>query len=142
MLQYASYQWHLLLSSFSAPSQFNEKLYNLINVTEIDGYLVIEKLNHSYLTNLRFLRNLERIHGMETIRLFNVQDYTLIIQNNPHLLTLNLASLKSIENGGLRILDNPQLCLVDSISIEDYLVNSTLSRTGGLGYICSGMCEI
>lgn len=79
---------------------------------------------------------------METIRLFNVQDYTLIIQNNPHLLTLNLASLKSIENGGLRILDNPQLCLVDSISIEDYLVNSTLSRTGGLGYICSGMCEI
>ena len=127
-----------LLSSYSSFPLTYKDLFKLSHIREIDGYLLIEWLNHSSITNLRFLRQLEIIRGQETVRLFGVQDYTLLIQNNPHLVTLNLASLRSIENGGLRISDNPQLCLVDSIPIESYLVNSTLSRIGGLGYFCSG----
>ena len=61
-----------------------------------------------------------------------------MIQNNHHLRTLNLASLRRIENGGVRINSNPSLCLVDTIAVERYLVNSRLLRVGGLGQECTG----
>ena len=61
-----------------------------------------------------------------------------MVQNNHHLRTLNLASLRRIENGGVRINSNPNLCLVDTIAVERYLVNSRLLRVGGLGQDCTG----
>lgn len=82
------------------------------------------------------------IHGLQTLQLFGVQDYALVVQNNPHLLTLSLASLRRIENGGVRVTANPQLCLVDTISVDDYLVKSGLSRVGGLGDCSSESCDV
>ena len=87
----------------------------------------------------RFLHNLETIHGHETLEIFPAQYYSLVISGNNHLQTLNLASLKRIENGGVRITSNPQLCLVDTVSIEDYLIGSRVSRVGGYAQDCSGI---
>ena len=71
--------------------------------------------------------------------MFPAQQYSLVISGNSHLQTLNLASLKRIENGGVRITSNPQLCLVDTISIEDYLTGSGSHRVGGYAQDCSGI---
>ena len=87
----------------------------------------------------RFLRNLETINGHETLEVFPNQHYSLVVSANNYLQTLNLASLKKIENGGVRIISNPQLCLVDTISVEDYLVGSMLSRIGDYAQDCSGL---
>lgn len=124
-------------SNVVTPLTYN-KLLLLNKIQEIDGYLRIDGLNHTQITDLRFLRRLEVIHGHQTVQLFGRQDYSLVIQNNPHLLTLNLASLRRIENGGVRVNANPRLCLVDTIAVESYLVNSGLLRVGGLGQDCSG----
>ena len=91
-----------------------------------------------YSSSFRFLHNLEIIHGHETLEIFPAQ-YSLVISENSHLQTLNLASLKRIENGGVRITSNPQLCLVDTISIQDYLNGSSVSRVGGYALDCSGI---
>ena len=107
-------------SDVTTPITYN-KLLLLNSVHEIDGYLSIDGLNHTEISNLRFLRNLEVIHGYQTLQLFGVQEYALVVQNNPHLLTLSLASLRRIENGGVRVTANPQLCLVDTIAVEDTL---------------------
>lgn len=111
----------------------------LSSVREIDGYLLIQGLNQETVTDLRFLRNLEHIQGQNTIELRPGRAYSLLIEECPFLRTLGLASLQTIANGGVRITNNPQLCLVDTISFDDFLVNSTLKRTGGLGNDCSGM---
>ena len=87
----------------------------------------------------RFLHNLETIHGHETLEVFPAQQYSLVISGNNHLQTLNLASLARIENGGVRITSNPLLCLVDTISIEDYLNGSGINRVGGYAQDCSGI---
>lgn len=73
--------------------------------------------------------------------MFPAQYYSLSISGNHHLQTLNLASLKRIENGGVRITSNPQLCLVDTISIEDYLTASSASRVGDYAQDCSGIAQ-
>lgn len=86
----------------------------------------------------RFLRNLETIHGHETYEVFPNQQYSLVISGNNYLQTLNLASLRRIENGGIRIISNSQLCLVDTISVEDYLITSSLHRVGDYAQDCSG----
>ena len=103
----------------------------------MEGYVLIDGLNHSNITDLRFLRRLEVIHGNETWQLFGRQDFALVVQNNPHLLTLNLASLRQIVNGGVRVNDNPGLCLVDTLDVQRLLENSQLYRRGGLGLDCS-----
>ena len=86
----------------------------------------------------RFLRNLESIHGHETLEVLPTQFYSLVISGNDFLQTLNLASLMRVENGGIRITNNQELCLVDTISIEGYLVGSSLSKIGGYAEDCSG----
>ena len=60
------------------------------------------------------------------------------MENNDNLQTLSLSSLQRIENGGIRISGNPQLCLVDTLAVDEFLVSSTLRRIGGLGMDCSG----
>lgn len=70
-----------------------------------------------------------------------INHYAVVIQNNPHLATLSLASLQTIENGGLHIGGNPQLCLVDTLTqtLDSLLNNSDLLRVGGLGAeVCDG----
>lgn len=114
-------------------------LFYLSSVREINGYLLIRGLNNETVTDLRFLRNLERIRGLMTIDLMRGRAYSLLIEECQFLRTLGLASLQVIANGGVKISDNPQLCLVDTISFDDLLVNSSLKRTGGLGNDCSGL---
>ena len=118
-------------SSFSNvhPVTYNQ-LFHLSQIREIDGYLLLERLNDTTITDLRFLRRLEVIHGRPSFLFFNVLKTTLIIQNNPHLQTLSLASLRRIENGGVRIQGNSDLCLQDTVRFEDYLVNSSMVRRG------------
>ncbi len=123
------------------PITYNSLLL-LSSIIEIDGYLSIQNLNLSEIRDLRFLRHLQVIRGEETVPFFGIQHYSLIIQDNPHLRTLNLASLRRVENGGVRIVSNPALCLVDTISVEDYLVSSGLARVGGLGQDCSGESHV
>ena len=64
-------------------------------------------------------------------------NYSLIVEDNQYLQTLNLASLQEIVDGGVRISNNPQLCLMDTVTVEDYFVNSDLSRVGGLALDCA-----
>ena len=111
----------------------------LSSIREIDGYLSIQGLDDTEFTNLRFLRHLEVIRGMETYLFFG-RRYTMIVQNNPHLQTLNLASLHQVANGGIRVAKNEKLCLADTIAFEDYQVNSTQRRILNLGTNCSGEC--
>ena len=115
----------------------------LSQVREIDGYLLIEGLNHSDITDLRFLRHLEVIHGHSTVEVFR-RDYSLVVQDNPYLQTLSLASLSRIDNGGVRIQGNPQLCLVDTLTIEHYLADSVSQRTriSSNGGDCTGTVEL
>ena len=61
-----------------------------------------------------------------------------MVEDNQYLRTLNLASLRQVVDGGIRIANNPQLCLVDTISFDDYLVNSRLYRVGPASSDCSG----
>ena len=115
----------------------------LSNVREITGYLSVDGLSHGHdsnvnITDLRFLRRLQVIRGRQTLYQFN-RHYSLVVQNNPHLLTLNLASLQRIENGWVRVDANPALCLVDTIAFESYLVGTNQApRIGGLGHDCTG----
>ncbi len=65
-------------------------------------------------------------------------EYAVIIENNNYLQTLGLSSLKRIKNGGIRIATNPQLCLVDTLTLENFMATNSPVRTGGLGTDCSG----
>ena len=114
-----------------------KQLSLLSSIQEIDGYLLVENAAHVNFSNLRFLRNLQIIHGFQTLQLLN-RYYSLVITQNDFLQTLNLASLRTIRNGGVQIANNPELCLVDTIAIEDYLVDSSPRRIGGLSQDCTG----
>ena len=122
----------------NTPPITSSQLSHLSDIKEITGYLLIENVNF---TNLRFLRNLEVLHGVQTIEYRSGQHYALIIEGNDNLQTLSLSSLQRIENGGIRISGNPQLCLVDTLAVDEFLVSSTLRRIGGLGMDCSGECN-
>ena len=124
--------------SQNIPPLNSSHLSYLSSVSQIDGYLLIYGLTDENLSNLRFLRNLELITGLETIEWRRNQFYSLIIEGCQFLETLGLASLRMVVDGGIRISNNPKLCLVDTLSIEELLVHSTLKRTGGLGNNCSG----
>ena len=104
-----------------------------------DGHRLVAMISCIYELILagRFLRNLETIYGRETLEVFPNQHYSLVVSGNNYLQTLNLASLKRIENGGVRIISNRQLCLVDTISVEDYLITSSLHRVGDYAQDCS-----
>ncbi len=118
---------------------FTSNLTLLSSVEEIDGYLLLWNLNREEFTDLRFLRNLKFVHGLQTYERRQGRYYSLVVEENQYLETLNFASLREVKNGGIRISDNPQLCLVDTISVEDYLFNSSLIRVGGLSMDCTGM---
>ena len=138
LTQAEGFKAHYLFDSNTDHPITHHHLSLLSSIREIDGYLSIRGMDLAQVRDLRFLHRLEAIRGTETVLLFGVQRYTLIIQDNPHLRTLNLASLRQVANGGVRIVSNPALCLVDTIDVENYLVNSTLARVGGLGQDCSG----
>lgn len=114
------------------------QLEALSTIREITGYLLIDSLDHYNFTNLRFLRRLMVIQGQETLELRPGQHYSLAVINNPHLQTANFGSLISILEGGVRITNNPELCLIDTIRVEQFLVSSSLRRVGGLGQNCNG----
>ena len=117
-----------------------QQLLLLQDIREIDGYLLLEGLNHSEISDLRFLRRLEVIHGYQTYImpwLSGQRHFSLVVQDNPHLRTLGLASLRRIESGGVRIQNNTELCLVDTIDFNDFLVDSSLDKVGGYSFGCS-----
>ncbi len=122
------------------PITLNQLVY-LEDIQQISGYLHIHDLNNANITNLRFLRNLEVINGNQTISLRS-GDYGLIVENNDYIQILGFASLQRIENGGIRISTNPELCLVDTLILTDFLITSTLTRSGGLGTDCAGNAEV
>ena len=71
------------------------------------------------------------------------RSYAIHIEGNPFLETLNLASLTRISNGGVRINQNPELCLVDMVTtvLWGYLESSEdVLRIAGLGGagVCAG----
>ncbi len=116
-----------------------EQLSLLKDIREIHGYLSITNLDHMGITDLRFLRRLQVIYGYETLEQSRGRHYALVIENNPHLATLSLASLERVVHGGVLVEENPELCLVDTITVENYLVHSQLARIGGLGFMsCFG----
>ena len=69
--------------------------------------------------------------------------YAIHIERNSFLETLNFASLTRISNGGVRINQNPELCLVDTVTavLGGYLESSEdVLRIAGLGVtgVCAG----
>ncbi len=119
----------------SIPPVTLDQLSYLATIEQISGYLHIHDCNN--ITNLRFLRNLEVINGAEIIALMT-GEYALIIEDNSYLQTIGLSSLKRIKNGGIRISTNPQLCLVDTLTLGEFIATNSPVRTGGLGIDCSG----
>ena len=131
--------------SSSYPPLNISNLSVLSDLEEIDGYLQIQDIDDEDFANLRFLRNLHTIRGNQTVEVFT-RDYAVHIESNEYLHTLNLASLRLIVNGGVRINQNPRLCLVDTVmsSLGDYLMNENdFLRIGGLGTaeVCNGECR-
>ena len=105
----------------------------LRQVEEIDGYLQILNVDHQNFTDLRFLHRLHTIHGNQLVQILSRQ-YSLIVEENAHLRTLNLASLHTVARGGVRVSQNPQLCLVGTVmeTLAGYVENGTV-RVAGLG---------
>ncbi len=120
----------------SIPPITLDQLAYLATIKQINGYLHIHDLSNENITNLRFLQNLEIVNGNETVTLRS-GDYAVIVEDNDYIQTLGFTSLQRIENGGIRISSNPELCLVDTLTLNDFLVTSTLMRSGGLGTDCS-----
>ena len=124
--------------SAAIPPMSFDQLFLLSSIEEISGYLQIQDVGHEDFTNLRFLHNLEAIYGQQTLELRPSYNYSLVVEGNEYLRTLNLASLRQVVDGGIRLANNPQLCLFDTISFDDYLVNSRLNRVGPGSSDCSG----
>ena len=129
---------HIRDPSAAIPPISIPQLSLLSSIKEIRGYLQIHDVGHQDFTDLRFLHNLESIYGQQTLELRPSYNYSLVVEDNQYLRTLNLASLRQVVDGGIRIANNPQLCLVDTISFDDYLVNSRLYRVGPASSDCSG----
>jgi len=94
------------------PPMILDSLWALSRVEEVTGYVVIEGLN---VTSLRFLHNLHTVRGNELL-MVAFSRYSVVIKDNPWLVSLSLVSLRLVERGHIQITNCPQLCLVDTLS--------------------------
>ena len=76
-------------------------------VREVNGYVMIQG-SHPEFTDLSFFHNLRVIHGRSSGPSLNII--------NTSLRSLNLVSLKSIQNRIIFIANNPELCYVDTLN--------------------------
>ncbi|KAH9498588.1 hypothetical protein Btru_007466 [Bulinus truncatus] len=107
----------ILKPSFEWDPHFNitgihpNNLTILKDVTEITGYVMIQS-NHPEFTNLSFLSNLKTIYGRHVSPGSNKAALSIMLTP---LKSLELNSLKSIVNGNVIIIRNPDLCYVQKI---------------------------
>ncbi|CAG0917994.1 unnamed protein product [Notodromas monacha] len=78
------------------------------SLKKVTGFISIEA-NHSDFRNLSYFRNLEEIQGVDT------NEYSALYIIKTSLEFLGLRSLKTVSGGAVSILENDNLCLVDSI---------------------------
>ncbi|CAJ0942933.1 unnamed protein product, partial [Mesorhabditis belari] len=114
------------------------------NLREITGYLLIFQVG-ALRTLSRIFPKLRVIGGNELI-----MSYSLIIFQNDDLIEVNLPSLTTIRNGGVRITENSHLCFVKTIdwksivvgSINDILVEDYASMpTANKEDACNEYCD-
>ncbi|OQV21587.1 Epidermal growth factor receptor [Hypsibius exemplaris] len=86
------------------------ELEQLSTIREITGYFRLDAA-HPDLRSLSFLRNLEFIHG-RTLD----EKFALSISTSQFLTSLGLDSLKRINGGGVRIVENRKLCFANTVS--------------------------
>lgn len=89
----------------------------LDDIREITGYLLIH--GNINLKTLRF-KNLSLIRGKSL--LYN-STFSLYIENNVMLETLDLGNLREIQRGGIYVQNNPRLCHMNEVNWLDLLPN-------------------
>jgi len=88
----------------------------LDNIREITGYLLIH--DNTNLKKLSF-KNLRLIRGKSLL----LDRFSLYVENNIILDTLNLIHLKEIQRGYVFVQNNPNLCNMDEVNWLDMLPN-------------------
>jgi hypothetical protein len=103
----------------------------LDNIREITGYLLI---HNTRARTLRF-KSLEIVRGKNLIK----DKYSVFIDSNTRLETLDLANLKAIQSGMVYIHNNPDLCHMDEVNWLDILSkeNRTVIFNNGEPEYCS-----
>ncbi|XP_071057368.1 epidermal growth factor receptor isoform X2 [Onthophagus taurus] len=96
-----------------------DKLEAFNSLKEITGYLNIQGA-HVDFKNLSYFKNLEIIHGRQTTDYYFSSFYVV----KTSLESLELRSLKQIKAGNIAILENKNLCYVDSINWLKLLTRS------------------
>ncbi|CAF0885729.1 unnamed protein product [Brachionus calyciflorus] len=89
---------------------------------EIEDFLIITR--NSYLTSLKFLKRLRKIHGKSLFE----NKYSIFVHTNPKLRDLwpEIENKKfQISYGSVKFFENPDLCFQ---IIENFLLNSNLSN--------------
>ncbi|XP_065837567.1 epidermal growth factor receptor-like isoform X2 [Oscarella lobularis] len=92
---------------------FDDLVTALADVTAINGYLAITDVDDPAFTDLSFLPKLRAIRGRFTPY---VNSWSLYINDNAHLVSLQTASLERIDRGNVSIDGNNRLCFIDSIN--------------------------
>lgn len=122
----------LQLALMNADSPDNWTQYRYPELKEITGYLLIFEI--SSLTSLQnIFPNLAVIRGQELI-----DTHALIINGATHLQEIGLPSLTDIQRGSTWIVENPQLCYVDTIDWP--LISNESSIEGINGNKPSNQC--
>lgn len=110
----------------------------LKNIRVVTGCVILQGQG---MTNLDFLSNLEVIEGKDTYR-----NYSLVIYAQ-NLKTLDLVSLREVQNGRVWIARNQNLCLADTIDWSEiapagYVVkkNKSARNCREDGYTCAEEC--
>ena len=96
------------------PPMHPSRLSVLGSVREVRGYVMVQA-SHPDFTDLSFLGNLSVIQG-HVVQGREPKPYALHIFNTPSLTSLNLTSLRSIQNNMVFIRNNSQLCYVNTIN--------------------------
>lgn len=86
---------------------------------EITGFINIQA-THENFTSLHYFRNLEVIGGRDLTEYFSA---LYIVKSS--LRSLNLRSLKRIQSGGVAILENKDLCFVDTTDWKQVMKSTT-----------------
>ncbi|XP_034114912.1 insulin-like peptide receptor isoform X2 [Drosophila albomicans] len=110
---------HVSIANLQLPGNVNLTQLQT-NVTEITDYLLIYHTT-GLLTAEYIFPKLRLIRGREL--LFN--QYSFVVYENRNLRELGLLQLLRIQNGKIRIENNPTLCYVDTIDWVYLLGNST-----------------
>lgn len=113
----------------------------LKDVRVVTGYVVIQSMDKG-LTSLGFLRNLEIIEGKQTYGKKALEVFA------KYLETLDLVSLREVQNGRVWIAGNQHLCLADTIdwsmiTPDGHLVkkNRNARSCSKNGYMCAQECK-